>query len=334
MPEKILEVKQLKIYYRTLQGFVKAVDGISFAMERGQIVGLAGESGCGKTTFCNGLILRKKPMQHMGGKALLLGHDLMSANKAEMRKLRYTNISLIPQSAMDSFSPTKKIKTLVSDLVRQHHIEADSDFFRKVKERFAQVNLTPDVLDSYPIELSGGMKQRVLMVIATMMNPDLLVADEISSALDVTSQRFVCKLLVDFLHEKFVGSVLFITHDLSILYQIAAKIIIMYAGHLVEVAPTKDIIHAPKHPYTKALITSLPRIGVRFKDHKLRGIEGVPPKLLEIGPGCRFRFRCPFADEICEQKTPPVENINREHSIMCHHWKKIDRNEHEHSTKR
>lgn len=329
--ETVLDVEGLRIYYQTLRGRVKALDGTDFEIRRGEIVGMAGESGCGKTTFGKSLILRKKPMIHIGGAARLAGEDLMSLPAEQMKRRRFSRISIIPQAAMDSFSPTRTIRRFIADLVAEHGIKPNGQFFDKVRERFRFVNLDVSVLDRFPIELSGGMKQRVLMVISTLLNPDLLIADEITSALDVTSQRFVSNLLTGFRDREIVGSIIFITHDLSILYQIADRIIVMYAGQVAEIADTDTIIELPRHPYTQALIRSLPQIGVQYRDERLRGIEGVPPKLLEIEDGCRFHYRCPYATELCRHQNPPQEevptggsNSRTKHSIRCHHWRTIE----------
>jgi peptide/nickel transport system ATP-binding protein len=341
--DTVLDVEELRVYYQTLKGRVKALDGTSFAIRLGEIIGVAGESGCGKTTFGRSLILRKKPMVHIGGAARLNGEDLMSLPTEEMKKRRFARISIIPQSAMESFSPTRTIRRFIADLVAEHGIKPDARFFDKVRERFRFVNLDVSVLERFPIELSGGMKQRVLMVISTLLNPDLLIADEITSALDVTSQRFVSNLLTQFRDREIVGSIIFITHDLSILYQIADRIIVMYAGQVAEIADADTIIEHPRHPYAKALINSLPRIGVQYREEQLRGIEGVPPKLLEIEEGCRFRFRCPYATDVCGAEDPPEEAVTpadteepqdessgarTAHTIRCHHWREINGEEH------
>ncbi|BBE31664.1 dipeptide/oligopeptide/nickel ABC transporter ATP-binding protein [Tepiditoga spiralis] len=326
MSKNILNVNDLKVYYKTLKGYVKALDGISFKVNEKEILGVAGESGCGKTTLGHSLILLKKPMKYISGEANLLNKDLMKLNAKEMNKTRFKDISIIPQAAMDSFSPTKKIKDFIKDLVEEHGIKADENFFEKVKKRFKMVNLSLDVLNRYSIELSGGMKQRVILVISTLLDPKLLIADEITSALDVSSQKFVAKMLSNFRDEKIVDSIIFITHDLSILYQIADKIMIMYAGHIAEIASSEDIIFNPKHPYTKALISSLPKIGTRFENEKLDGIEGTPPNLLNFGNGCRFRFRCPYAFDKCEKEAPPKTIISNDHEVYC--WLNVgDKNE-------
>ena len=180
------------------------------------------------------------------------------------------------------------------------------------------MGLTPDVLDRYPMELSGGMKQRMVMVISTLLDPSLLIADEITSALDVSSQKAVAEALVQFRDKGFVKSMIVITHDMSILYQIADTITVMYAGKLAEKAPTETLMERPRHPYTQMLISSLPEVGVRFAEQRLEGIPGSPPSLLDPPKGCRFRARCPLAFERCEEE-PPFEEIEPGHFVAC--WK-------------
>jgi|LSQX01.2.fsa_nt_gb peptide/nickel transport system ATP-binding protein len=317
--ENILEIRNLKAYYMVLKGSVKAVDDISFDVKRGEILGLAGESGCGKSTLASTLISLKPPLRYISGEVKLLGKNIMKMSKEEYQKMRLKNISLIPQYALDAFSPTKKIKTFIADLVEQHGVLADGEFFEKVEERLNMVNLDYSVLDRYPIELSGGMKQRVIMIISTILDPEFLIADEITSALDVSSQRYVATMLANFRDEGIIGSSMFITHDLSILYQIADRLMIMYAGQFCEIGPTDELIENPRHPYTRALIASLPQVGIQYKDKKLYGIKGTPPNLLNIGEGCRFRFRCPYANEQCEE-TPAQEKVNEGHYVSCWRW--------------
>jgi peptide/nickel transport system ATP-binding protein len=247
-------------------------------------------------------------MKYMGGEAILDGKNIMTLSSRELRKVRYEKISIIPQYAMDAMNPTKKIKQIIDDLLHEH----GESFERKkdlIEERLEIVNLGKKVLNMYPIELSGGMKQRMVMVISTLMNPDVLIADEITSALDVSSQRSVIQMLYEMREKKIMGSLAFITHDLSVLYQIADKVMVLYAGRVAEISPMADIVQEPLHPYTKMLLSSLPKIGVRYSQTKLKGIPGYPPSLLNIGPGCRFRDRCPYAFEKCEQD-PPVFDVD------------------------
>ncbi|HBJ81249.1 MAG TPA: ABC transporter ATP-binding protein, partial [Pseudothermotoga sp.] len=218
MSKQILQVRNLKIYYSTLYGYVKAVDDVSFEVNRGEILGVAGESGCGKSTLGTGLIFLKPPMKYISGEALLDGKNIMGLPEKEMRKIRYEKISLIPQYAMDALNPTKKIRHIIRDILKEHRFTFES---RRdiIQERLKIVNLNEKVIEMYPIELSGGMKQRLAMVIATLLNPEILIADEITSALDVSTQRAVLQMLYEMREKKIMGSLIFITHDLSVLKQ-------------------------------------------------------------------------------------------------------------------
>ncbi len=206
---------------------------------------------------------------------------------------------------------------MVADLLESRHV-AHETIFPELERRLDLVGLKRDVLSMYPIELSGGMKQRMVMVISTLLNPSLLIADEITSALDVSSQKAVAEMLVEFRQREFVKSTIVITHDLSVLYQIADTILVMYAGKLAEKASSEAIIHRPRHPYTQLLISSLPEVGIRYEEKKLAGIPGRPPGLLNPPAGCRFRDRCPFAFDKCREEPPFVE-IEPGHAVAC--WK-------------
>ncbi|HKL74652.1 MAG TPA: ABC transporter ATP-binding protein [Halanaerobiales bacterium] len=322
MTENILKVKNLKAYYDILKGQVKAVDNVTFNLKKGEILGLAGESGCGKSTLANTFISCKRPLKYMSGEVDLVGNKIMNMSEKEFKKLRLRTISLIPQYALDAFSPTKKIKTYISDLAKQHGVKTNKEFFKKVKDRLDLVNLDESVLNRYSFELSGGMKQRVIMIISTILDPEFLIADEITSALDVSSQRFVATMLSNLRDLEIIKSSIFITHDLSILYQIADRIMIMYAGNFAEIGPTDEIVNNPRHPYTRALIDSLPQVGIQYNDKKLSGIKGTPPYLLNIDEGCRFRQRCPYSIDKCE-KNPEREKVAEDHFVSCWRWKEL-----------
>lgn len=318
-----LKVKNLKVYYQTLRGDVKALDGATFTIEDGEIMGLAGESGCGKSTLSNSLILLKPPMRFVGGRAELDNEELPIWDMEKMNNFRFKKISTIPQYAMNAMNPIRKIGKMVSEILKSKKVDFKSTL-PELKRRLDLVELSHDVLNMYPIELSGGMKQRMVMVLSTLMNPSLLMADEITSALDVSTQKAVAKMLVEFRDREFVKKLMVITHDISILYQIADSIMIMYAGKLAEKAPTSVIINSPRHPYTKLLISSLPDIGVKYSQKKLIGIPGKPPLLLDPPTGCRFRERCPVAFQKCLNEEPPFMEIKKGHFIAC--WKEFEKN--------
>jgi peptide/nickel transport system ATP-binding protein len=234
-----------------------------------------------------------------------------------MNHFRLRDVSIIPQYAMSALNPTRKVGRMASDLLKSRGARYET-VIEEFMRRIALVGLPEDVLDRYPFELSGGMRQRVTMVISTLLNPSLLIADEVTSALDVSTQRAVGEMLMEFRDRGFVKSMIVITHDLSILAQIADSILIMYAGKLAEKAGAATIIEHPLHPYTQRLLASLPEVGVRYEDAALTGIPGRPPSLLSPPSGCRFRDRCPFAFEKCAEDPPFIE-LRPGHHVAC--WK-------------
>jgi peptide/nickel transport system ATP-binding protein len=312
-----LAVDDLRVYYRTLQGDVHAVDGVSFSVGDGEIVGLAGESACGKTTLAKSLIRLDGRMRYVAGRVVLDGVELPIADDRAMNRFRYREVSLIPQYAQSALNPTRKIGRLISDLLRTRGVAYDEKL-PELKRRLKLVGLSEDVLERFPIELSGGMKQRVVLVLSTLLDPSLLIADELTSALDVSTQKAVAELLVEFREREFVKSTIVITHDLAILYQIADSIIVMYAGKLVEQGSADAVVHDPRHPYTRMLIASLPEAGARFAESRLSGIPGRPPGLLDPPQGCRFQARCPLAFAKCAEQ-PPFAAFEPGRSAAC--WK-------------
>jgi len=317
-----LQVENLTVHYQTLRGSVQALENASFNLVDGEIMGLAGESGCGKTTLGHSLVYLNQPMKYISGRVLLNGYELPIANMEEMNNFRFKEISIIPQYAMNAMNPTRKIGKMTAELLESKKIDFNT-IKNELRRRLDMVKLPHEILNMYPIELSGGMKQRMVMVLSTLLDPSLLIADEITSALDVASQKAVAEMLVEFRDQKCCKSEIVITHDISILYQIADSIMIMYAGQLAEKASTDAIIHSPRHPYTKMLISSLPEVGVRYTERKLSGIPGKPPLLLDPPTGCRFRERCPLAFEKCSQ-VPPFKEVGPAHFVAC--WKESEKN--------
>jgi peptide/nickel transport system ATP-binding protein len=315
-----LTVEELRVYYRTMRGDVQALDGVTFQVADGEIMGVAGESGCGKTTLSKALIRLDGRMQYVGGTVELDGEQMPVHDQDKMNRFRYREISLIPQYAMSALNPIRKIGKMISELLesRGHSYRAIRP---ELERRLDLVGLPREVLKRYPIELSGGMKQRMVLVISTLLDPSLLIADEATSALDVSSQKAVAETLVEFRDREFVKSMIVVTHDISLVYQIADTIMVMYAGKLAEKASTETIINSPRHPYTQLLISSLPEVGVRYADKQLAGIPGSPPHLLNPPVGCRFRERCPFAFDKCAEEPPFVE-VAPNHSVAC--WKVMD----------
>lgn len=317
-----LQVENLKVYYQTLHGSAKALDGATFTLADGEIMGLAGESGCGKTTLGHSLIRLVPPMKYIGGSVTLDNEVLPIWDTDKMNEFRFEMVSIVPQYAMNAMNPTRKIGKMTAELLRSRGFSYKT-ILPEFKRRLDLVQLSHDVLEMYPIELSGGMKQRMVMVLSTLLDPSLLIADEITSALDVSTQQAVAKMLVEFRDREFVKSMIVVTHDISILYQVADTIMVMYAGKLAEKAATEVIINSPLHPYTKLLISSLPTVGVMHSEQKLKGIPGNPPLLLDPPTGCRFRERCPMAFEKCEEEPPFIE-VKKDHFVAC--WQEVVEN--------
>ncbi|GAB3743729.1 ABC transporter ATP-binding protein [Nocardiopsis nanhaiensis] len=311
-----LRVNDLKVYYQTLRGDVHAIDGVSFDLADGEIMGLAGESGCGKTTLGKSLIRLDNRMRHVEGAVELDGDKLPIADDNAMNRYRYHEISLIPQYAMSALNPTRKIGRMIKELLRSRGVRP-STVADELNRRLELVGLDPEVLDRFPIELSGGMKQRVVMVMSTLLDPALLIADEATSALDVSTQRSVVESMVEFRDRGFVKSMIFVTHDISLVYQMADTVMVMYAGRVAEKAPASKIINDPQHPYSKMLIGALPEVGTT-SETRLEGIPGTPPGLLKPPSGCRFKDRCPIASDECSE-TPPLVEIDPGHWAAC--WK-------------
>jgi peptide/nickel transport system ATP-binding protein len=297
-----LKVDNLQVWYRTLRGDVRA---------------LAGESGCGKSTLGKSLIRLDSRMRHVGGTVELDGKELPIGDPERMQGFRFKEVSIIPQYAMSAMNPTRRVGRMVAELLESRGVRFDGARDELLR-RLELVGLEAEVLDRYPIELSGGMKQRMVMVISTLLNPSLLVADEVTSALDVSTQKAVAEALVDFRDRNYVKSTIIITHDLSLVYQIADSIIVMYAGKLAEKAPAETLVAAPRHPYTRMLLAALPEVGVRYQTRRLQGIPGSPPSLLDPPGGCRFRDRCPLAFDKCAEP-PPFLEVAPDHAVAC--WK-------------
>ncbi|MEV0716723.1 ABC transporter ATP-binding protein [Asanoa sp. NPDC050611] len=312
-----LEVEDLRVHYRTLRGDVKALDGVSFSVADGEIMGVVGESGCGKSTLGKSLVRLDNRMKHVGGSITLDGASLPIADDRAMNRFRFKSVSVIPQYAMSALNPTRRIGRLVADLLAAHGISYAATL-PELTRRLRLVGLPERVLENYPIELSGGMKQRVVLVLSTLCDPALLVADEVTSALDVSTQRAVAETLVEFRDRGYVRSMLVVTHDISLVYQIADTIMVMYAGRLAEKAPSDVVVTEPLHPYTQLLIGALPEVGARFSERRLTGIPGRPPGLRNPPQGCRFRARCPLAFDKCAEQPPFVE-VATNHRVAC--WK-------------
>lgn len=312
----VLEVKNLNVHYDTGKGPAKAVNDVSFSLRPGERLGLIGESGSGKTTMATALMrLTKAPGRIVSGSVLLGGKDVMAMSQRELRETRLRDIALIPQGAMSSLNPVMRLEEQIIDAIVAHkpgmkRAELDA----RVVELLKSVGLNPDVARRYPHELSGGMKQRAAMAIATSLSPKVIVADEPTSALDVVVQRQVMQTLGR-LQDGLGAAVVLIGHDMGLIAQFADIVGVMYAGKIVEIGPVRQMIEAPKHPYTRLLVDSLPGIEVK---QALVGIPGLPPPLVDLPPGCSFNPRCPFAFERCRTETPEPQEVGLKQFAACH----------------
>jgi oligopeptide/dipeptide ABC transporter ATP-binding protein len=313
---EVLRVEGLRVYYHTRAGPVKAVDGVSFALQPGERFGLVGESGSGKSTIALSLLrLIKPPGRIEDGRVTLDGIDLLELDDEAMRRTRLAKISLVAQGAMNSLNPVKRIKEQIALGLRDHGAALnDRAFDRFLTELLEKVGLSRNVADMYPHELSGGMKQRVCIAIAISLQPQVIVADEPTSALDVVVQWQVIDTLRQ-VQEQLGAAVIQIGHDMGLMAHSVDRIGVMYAGKLVEVATVRDLFREPLHPYTKLLIGSLPSLEGK---NALRAIAGSPPSLLNPPPGCPFHPRCPYVMDHCKVVMPPLREIQPGHLAACH----------------
>ncbi len=318
----LLTAVDLRAYYRTVQGEeIKAVDDVSIEVREGEVLGIAGESGCGKSTLASVLAFTViPPLYVVSGEVRANGTNILALDRETLRReIKGKYISIVPQGAMNSLNPTLRIRNFVVDVLKEHFPEiSKEEALQRARERFEALSLPPRILDAYPHQLSGGMKQRTVTVISTLLNPKVLIADEPTSALDVSSQKTVIKLLVELLRRQIIRSVVFITHELPLLRHFADRIAIMYAGKIVEVGPMEDVIFDPLHPYSKLLMSSVlvPEKGIKSK--KIEAIPGVPPNLKNPPSGCRFHPRCPsYVEGVCNMAVPPLIEIKPNHKISC-----------------
>jgi len=317
MGEEILRIKDLRVSYLTRKGEVRAVDGVSLGLYKGEILGIAGESGSGKSTLAAAILrLVKPPGIIKEGKVLYRGKDLLRLSEEEFRLYRMTKIAYVPQGSMNSLNPVMRIRDQFMDMLKDHGLKIKKkELEERLREILSSMGLKTSILDRYPHELSGGMKQRTLIALSLIMNPEILIADEPTTALDVVSQRGVMNILRD-LKDQRGTSIILITHDMAVQAELSDRMAIMYAGKIVEVGPTEEIYNEPLHPYTRLLIESIPSLG----DEKPRkSIEGIPPDLVNPPKGCRFHPRCPFyIPGKCDTQEPMLIQISSGRSVACH----------------
>jgi len=317
----VLDVERLRAYY-VMRYFgvsreVRAVDDISLQVGRNEIYGLAGESSSGKTTFIKTIAAAiRPPLTVVGGRVhySFLDRDIYKLDRAALSAIRWRYLSYIPQGSMNVLNPVRRVRQSFVDFALPHMGLPKQQFLETVTAHLKRLQLAPGVLDSYPHELSGGMRQRVAIALATVCRPDFIIADEPTTALDVVVQKSVLELIREAQRE--IGSsMIFVTHDMAVHANISDRLGIMYAGRLVEEAPTAEIFRSPKHPYTQHLIASLPRIG---DSSPRKALTGAPPSMAEPPGGCRFHPRCPLAMDICRERAPDLIAVDPGHRVACH----------------
>ncbi len=311
-----LRVEDLRVHYHTPRGAVRAVDGVSFALRSHERLGFVGESGSGKTTIALALMrLIKPPGKIEGGRVMLGDTDVLALSDEQMRRLRLADIAMVSQGAMNSLNPVKRVRDQIVDALADHNERLSrQELDTRTGELLRRVGLKPEVATMFPHELSGGMKQRVVIAIAISMRPKVIVADEPTSALDVVVQRQIMETLRD-VQDDLGASVILIGHDMGLMAQFVTRLGVMYAGKLAELGSVEDLFDEPLHPYAQLLIGSLPSLE---RKGAFEGIPGVPPSLLDRPSGCPFRTRCPHAFERCVVEEPLLREIRPGHWAACH----------------
>ncbi len=325
----VLEVKNLKAYYLMnyfgIEREVRAVDDITMSVRANEVYGIAGESSSGKTSFIKVLAAAiRPPLRVVAGSATYrFGNqtiDITKASEEEIEAIRWSHLSYIMQGSMSVLNPLRRVGRIFEDFAMRPLGLTGAAFRERVVQHLARLKLGPEVLQAYPHELSGGMRQRVTIGLATVCNPEFIIADEPTTALDVVVQKDVLSLIRN-LQKDMGASVIFVTHDMSVHANMADRVGIIYAGRLVEEAPTRQLFTSPKHPYTAHLVASLPRIGDTTQRPAL---EGRPPSLADPPPGCRFHPRCPLATDICKREVPPLMEVAPNQRSACWHWEQVE----------
>ena len=325
----LLQVRDLHVEFRTRDGVAKAVNGVNYSVRAGETLAILGESGSGKSVSSQAVmgILDSPPGFITGGEILFKGQNLLDVGREERRKIRGAQMAMVFQDALSSLNPVLTVGYQLGEMYRTHKGTSRKDAKLKAVELMERVGIpgAKERVNQYPHQFSGGMRQRVMIAMALALEPDLIIADEPTTALDVTVQAQVMELLADLQREYNMGLIL-ITHDLGVVADVADKIAVMYAGRIVETAPVHELYSRPSHPYTKGLLRSIPRLDQ--KGQELYAIKGLPPNLLRIPAGCAFNPRCPMAQEICRTEVPPLFAVTEEDGAelegrgsACHFWK-------------
>lgn len=313
--DAILELRNLKVGYATNAGFARAVDDVSLTLHRGEFLGIAGESGCGKSTLAYAIMrLLRDNAKIESGSIVFDGTDITLLDEKAMNEYRWTRMAMVFQSAMNALNPVLSIEEQLVDAVLAHKQVSRAEARKTAKEMLELVDINPERITSYPHQLSGGMRQRVMIAMALLLKPDLLIMDEPTTALDVVVQRSILQKIEE-LRRIFGFSVIFITHDLSLLVEISDSLAIMYAGKLCEYGPSREVYASPNHPYTKGLMNAFPTLTGPIS--RMGGIEGQAPSLLSPPPGCRFAPRCSAATEACVKEVPPLRMTSPGRLCAC-----------------
>lgn len=322
---KILELKDLKTTFTTLRGKVVAVDGVSFSINKGEIVGIVGESGCGKSVTSQSImrLYDERKLAKYEGEILFNGENILKLSSAKMEKIRGNEISMIFQDSLSSLNPVFKIGDQIAEVLKIHEGVAKEEAWKKAEEMLKVTGIPEPKkrLNNYPHEMSGGMRQRAMIAMALSCKPKLLIADEPTTALDVTIQAQIMDLITD-LNKQFNAGIMLITHDLGIVAQHCQRVIIMYLGQIVEEGSVEDIFDNPLHPYTLGLIKSIPTLKTK-RDEKLFMIKGTVPSLNDIEEGCRFYNRCEYATKICKMDNPEIVKVSDTQKVRCFNSVKI-----------
>ena len=318
--DHLLEIRGLKTYFATDNGVVHAVDGVDLAIDRGETLGVVGESGCGKTVTAMSVLklIAMPPGRIVAGQILWQGRDLVPLTPEEMRPIRSKEIGIVFQEPMTSLNPVYTVGAQIAETVREHEGLGRRAALERAVEMLRLVHIPNPHrrVNDYPHQFSGGMRQRVMIAMALSCNPKLLIADEPTTALDVTIQAQILELITE-MKERLGMAVMLITHAMGVVAETAQRVAVMYAGKVVEEAPVGELFSRPRHPYTRGLIRSIPRIDRGGRKERLAAIAGLVPSLLEPPPGCRFAARCEFAMPVCNAATPPLRRVATDHEVAC-----------------
>ena len=325
--DKFLSIRDLTIHYASGKRTVKAVNGISFDIEKGKTLGLVGETGAGKTTTALGILnlIPKPPGKIVSGEIIFEGEDLLKKSKKEMRKIRGNKISMIFQDPMTSLDPVVTVGDQIAEVIRLHQATSRKEAQQKAVDMLELVGIPGERYNEYPHQFSGGMKQRVIIAIALACNPSLLIADEPTTALDVTIQAQLLELMAN-LRREFGASMLLITHDLGVVAEVCDNVAIMYAGEIVEYGDLRHIYRNASHPYTEGLFGSIPNLN--DETDRLKPIRGLMPDPADLPAGCSFAPRCPYATDRCRAEDPATYEIEPGHLVKCHRYADSEEGEH------